>query len=203
MTPATSWKPGSAAQVDVTVSIPISSISSNIQVNTLGGNDLLTVDSSMVASGKPILYSGGDPTSGPPGDGLALSGPGVFADITHTFLNASDGTVSIDGYPVIYTGLEPVTDNLSASNRVFTFTGGPETVTLADSGAAGDSMSVISSTLGESVAFANPTGSLTVNLTNGADLLNVDSLDSMEAGPAPFNANLETTARAHGNFPST
>ncbi len=172
-----------------TVSTPISSISSNIQVNTLGGNDLLTVDSSVTTTAKPIFYSGGDPTSGPPGDALVLSGSGVFTDITHTFLSPSDGNVTIDGYPVVYTGLEPITDNLNVVNRVLTFTGGPETVTLANSGGAADMVSTISSTLAESVAFVNPTGSLTINL-NGGDTFNFNSLDSLEGGGGPFSADL-------------
>lgn len=173
-----------------TLTIPLAAISGDVVFNTMGGNDLLTVDSSMAASGKPITYNGGDPTSGPPGDALVLSGPGTFGTITHTFVSAADGSVNIAGYLVTYTGLEPVTDNLSATDRIFTFTGGAETVTLADSGAAGDTVSTISSTLGESVAFINPTGSLTINLTSGADVLNFGSLDSQEAGPAPFSANL-------------
>src|SRR6185503_15696897 len=101
-----------------------------------------------------------------------LSGPGIFTNITHSFVNAADGSVSIDGYLISYAGLEPVTDNLSATSRIFTFTSNAETVTLADSGAAGDTISTISSTLGESVTFVNPTSSLTVNLTNGADVFN-------------------------------
>ncbi|MBC7853148.1 MAG: hypothetical protein IAF94_06910, partial [Pirellulaceae bacterium] len=197
-------RPGTT-QVDAhTVIIPISSISSHIRVNTLAGNDLLTVDSSMVSTGKSIIFSGGDPTSGPPGDALVISGPGAFGNVTHSFTNAADGSVNIDGYVVSYTGLEPVTDVLTATTRTFTFTGVGETVTLADSGAAGDTMSVISSTQGESVTFANPTGTLTINLNTGTDILNFNSLDSMEAGPAALSADLNINGDGSEtvNFPS-
>ncbi|MFN0022201.1 MAG: beta strand repeat-containing protein, partial [Pirellulaceae bacterium] len=188
-----------------TVDTLVSSVASNVQVNTLDGNDLLTVDSSMVSTGKPITFNGGLPsTAGPPGDAMVLSGPGTFANVKHSFSNAADGSVDIGGYIIQYFGLEPVTDVLTATTRTFTFTGIGETVTLADSGAAGDTMSVISSTEGESVTFANPTGTLTINLTNGTDTLNFNSLDSMEAGPGVFSADLVINGDGSDivNFPS-
>jgi len=199
---------GSLSNGNKTLTIPLANPSapySAIIFNTNAGNDVLTVDSSMAASGKPITLNGGNPTSGPPGDAMVLSGPGTFANITHSFTNAADGSVNIDGYAVSYFGLEPVTDTITATSRTFTFTGIGEIVTLADSGAAGDTMSTISSTQGESVAFANPTGTLTVNLTSGTDTLNFNSLDSMEAGPAAFSADIFINGDGSDivNFPST
>ncbi|MDX1948441.1 MAG: LamG-like jellyroll fold domain-containing protein [Pirellulaceae bacterium] len=146
-----------------------------ISVNTAGGNDSLTLDFSLGNFGKQISYDGGNPTTGP-GDSLSLTGGGTFGSIAHTFTNASTGTIGISGNGLIsYTGLEPITDNLGATNRVFTFNGGAETVTLVD--AAGSAMT-IDSTLGESVTFANPTSSLTVNLGTGNDTLTISSVDA-------------------------
>ena len=64
---------------------------------------------------------------------------------------------------------------MSAVDRVFTFTGGAETITLAD--AAGANMT-IDSTLGEIVTFANPTGSLTINAGTGDDSVTISSVDA-------------------------
>ena len=98
--------------------------------------------------------------------------------MTHSFTNANDGSVVLAGAlvgTISYTGLEPVTDNLLADDRVFTFNGGAETIALTD--AAGASMT-IDSTLGESVTFANPTSSLTINAGTGNDIVTITSVDA-------------------------
>lgn len=183
--------PTIGTQVDANhVRVPRANFFGQVVVDTAQGNDLLTVDSSLVSSTRPVRYFGGPPSGGPPGDALVLSGPGTFSVIEHRFFNSANGVVLINGYPVEYFDLEPVTDSLLAGDRIFTFFGGSETVTLADAGAAGDTFSMISSTQGESVTFPNPTNSLTVNLNNGGDVLNVASLDSHEPGATPFDANL-------------
>ncbi len=65
-----------AIQVDpFTVNIPLSSVSNSITVDTLAGNDLLTLDFSgcgFIPSGG-ILYNGGTQT-GSPGDQLVIIG---------------------------------------------------------------------------------------------------------------------------------
>ena len=161
----------------------MASITGNIQFNTLAGDDSLTVNFS---GGNPIpsggiSYAGGDQTTT---DKLVLTG-GTTTSVTHSFTNANDGSVTLVGAlagTISYTGLEPVTDNLSATDRVFTFTGGAETITVTDDPAAG--FTAIDSTLGESVTFANPTGSLTINAGSGDDIVTITSVD------AAFNASL-------------
>lgn len=159
------------------VTVPLASITgSQILVDLLAGNDSLTVDLSTGNFSKSISYTAGNPTVAP-GDSLTLTG-GTFATITHTLTNATDGTIDITGNAQIsYTGLEPVIDNLSATDRVFTFTGGAETITVTDSGGA-DGKTTIDSTLGESVTFTNPTGSLTINAGTGDDTITISSLDA-------------------------
>ena len=132
------------------VTIPFASVSgSQILVNTLGGNDSLTIDLSLGNFSKTITYDGGTQTTS---DSLTVTGGGTFATVTHTATSASAGSIAITGNSTIsYLGLEPVTDNLSATDRVFTFTGGAETITLTD--AAGANMT-IDSTLSESITFA-------------------------------------------------
>ncbi|MCL4207616.1 MAG: VCBS repeat-containing protein, partial [Pirellulaceae bacterium] len=189
---------------DRTLTIPLASVTSTLVIDLAGGDDVLTVDFSgdnpIPAGG--IEFRGGDPTSGLPGDSLVLAkgtSSGLFDTITHTLVNPSDGSISLDpdgpgGTPasaVTYTGLEPVSDNLDADNRVFSFTGGAETITLTDVGGT-DGNSQIASTLGESVTFANPTASLTLQTTDstGADAIHVEGLD------AAFNADFIVAADA-------
>ncbi|NOX57091.1 MAG: hypothetical protein GXP27_22200, partial [Planctomycetes bacterium] len=175
----TTWSadldPGTAG----TQSLLVANITS-LTVSLGGGDDTLTLDFS---NGVPIpqtgtTYDGQTQTNS---DSLVLTG-GSVDGVTHRFDSASSGrvTVSISGtsYVVDYQGLEPITDNLAAANRVFDFTGGSETITLQDGGGAGQSY--IDSTLGESVTFANPTASLTLNAAAGLgpDTINLLSLDS-------------------------
>ncbi len=156
-----------------------------------GGGDQLTVNYVDDATSDgffnlPITFQGGNPTD-PPGDRLVISGAGAgpYNTITHNFTNLHDGSVDIaptgaGPHTVItYTGLEPITDNLSATNRVFNFNGGTETITLTT--AAGANMT-ISSTLGESVTFTNPTTSLTINAGTGNDNVVLTSVNPAYVG---------------------
>lgn len=152
--------------------------------NTIGllkggaGNDSLNLS---YTGGNPIPVGGltfnGEGNTGS-GDSITVGG-GSVTTITHTFTNANDGFINLDGRVVTYTGLEPITDSMSAVNRVFTFNGGTETITLAD--AAGANMT-IDSTASESVTFANPTGSLTINGGDGSDDLTITSMDAAYTG---------------------
>ncbi len=171
-----------ATQVDAnTVDVPLGAINGAIQVSTLDGSDTLTVDFS---GGNPITFLGIVYNGAAGGtDTLTVTG-GATTSVTHTLTNASDGSVTLAGAlagTIMYTGLEPVTDNLSAADRIFTFNGGSETITLVD--AAGPS-TTIDSTLGESVTFANPITSLTINAGTGDDIVTITSVD------AAYNATL-------------
>ena len=151
-----------------------------ITINGDDGDDTLTVN--YFGSGgfftTPITFNGNGETSG---DDIIILG-GSVDTVTHQFDSDNDGafTVGLGGQTqtTTYTGLEPVTDNLSATDRVFTFTGGAETITLSDDATSGDGISLIDSTLGESVAFVHPSGSLTINAGSGADTVNLTGLDS-------------------------
>ncbi|NOX54840.1 MAG: hypothetical protein GXP27_10460, partial [Planctomycetes bacterium] len=154
-----------------------------VTINGGAGDDTLTVNDPTVLPTGGLTFNGG--ANGVGGDSMVLATATVTA-VTHTFTNANDGSVDIDGTVINYTGLEPITDNLSATNRTFAFTGAGETITLGDDAGSGNGISQIDSTLGESVTFANPTGTLTINASagTGADTLNLQALDSN------FNANV-------------
>ncbi|MCM2374920.1 FG-GAP-like repeat-containing protein [Aporhodopirellula aestuarii] len=159
----------------LTHSFPLGSIS-DLTINGLDGSDTLTVDYS---GGNPVpaggvVFDGGSR----PGDvdSLTIFG-GSASMVTHTFLNPNDGSVDIDGSVVNYVGLEPITDDMNANDRVFNFDGGTETISLgADPNKAGANL--IDSSLGESVSFTNPIRSLTINSGDGDDVINITTLDS-------------------------
>ncbi|MCM2371630.1 dockerin type I domain-containing protein [Aporhodopirellula aestuarii] len=165
-----------------------SSTIDSLRVVGSDGDDTLVLDYSGGFIGTPIAFEGGGQST-TAGDSIELLGgdiDGAAADsITHTFINENDGSIAIDVGGVVatidYTGLEPVVDNLNAVNRVFTFTGGDETITLSDDGGAGDNINRIDSTLGESVLFVSPTNSLTVNAGTGTDAIVVSTLDTLYA----------------------
>lgn len=180
----------------------------SLTINGQTGNDTLTVDFS---DGNPIPaggleFHGGDPMSGSPGDTLVLergTSSGMFDTITHTLVNASDGSVRLDAdgpgsmpaSVITYTGLEPIGDNLDTADRIFSFTGGAETITLADVGGA-DGNTQLASTLGESITFGNPTRSLRIETTSGtgADAIYAQGLD------AAFDADFIVAADADDTF---
>jgi|GEM_PF-2946039 len=171
---------------------PASSISS-YTINAGDGDDSLYVNYG--GNGGvftfPVTFNGQGQV-GVPGDTLQVGG-GSATTVEHTFVSDSSGDIDIDGRVINYSGLEPIIDNMVAANRIFTFTGAAETVTLSDDGVASNEQSRIDSTLGEVVTFTNATLSLTINLTNGADVLNVEGLDSLEPVVAAYSADLTIT----------
>ncbi|MFO0821305.1 MAG: autotransporter-associated beta strand repeat-containing protein [Pirellulales bacterium] len=167
--------PGVTQVSNTVVHVPFASVTGEIQVDTLAGDDQLTVDFSLGDFSHSLIYNGGSQASS---DTLMLSGGGAFATVAHTFTNANEGSIAVAGNSTIsYTGLEPIADNLAAVDRTFSFNGGAETITVTD-GTAVDGKTQIDSTLGESVYFVNPTGSLTINAGSGDDVITVVSVDS-------------------------
>lgn len=167
-------------------------IGNSILINGNGNDNNLTVDTSIIQLGIDILYKGGAQKT-ETGDILTLDGSGKFDTIEHRFINENDGSVVFDNQTTVtYIGLEPVIDNLNVVNRIFSFTGAAETITLGDDLIANDGVSLIDSNLGESVTFTNPTASLRINTEalggSGADTIDVEGLDGL------FDANLNIVA---------
>lgn len=130
------------------------------------------------------LGDGDDSFNGGSDSDSIETGTGTVTSVTHTFVSNSDGSFAVDTETVNYTNLEPILDQLTATTRTFTFTGGAETISLTDDGSTGNSRSMIDSTLGEVVTFVDPSGSLTINAGSGSDTINLTGLDST------FDANL-------------
>lgn len=176
----TAQQVGGATRLTGTVSgvVPVplflTSITS-LNVNTAGGNDTFTAN----YTGGALPAINNDAGAGGL-DTLVLTGGGTFTTVTHNFTNANDGSVNITGTGTItYLGLDPITDNLSATNRIFNFNGGAETITFGDDGVLSNNISRIQSTLGELVDFVTPTTSLTVNTNVGPDTVNINFPDAL------------------------
>lgn len=155
---------------------------------TIGNDDLFIVD---FANGVPV------PTGGLTVNGLTqISGDslvirnGSATNIVYTATGANDGSVAIDGRLVNYTGLEPVTDDLTAVNRTFTIDPshtGDHQVRIARAG-TGTVIDSNGTNAFEKVTFTNPTGSLTVNTGNGNNSITVEALDVAFAASFTLNS---------------
>ncbi|MCB1088794.1 MAG: PD40 domain-containing protein, partial [Verrucomicrobiae bacterium] len=156
--------------------ILVSAVTGSIIVDTLGGDDTLTIDLGGGAITRNIVFNGG--TGGDDDLVILDSSDATFLAVTYSFANANDGSIQIAGQGLItYTGLEPITSTITATDVVLTFNGGAETITVSD-GTPGDGFMTVDSTLGESLSFAVPTGSLTINAGSGNDIINVTSVDA-------------------------
>ena len=107
-------------------SVPLASITGNITVNTLGGNDTLTtLDLSgcdFIPAGG-LTYNGGTQTS-TPGDKLVITG-GSQGTVTYNYTNANDGNIVMSNFgTVTYTGLEPITNSGTATDVIFNLPAG-------------------------------------------------------------------------------
>ncbi|APZ96389.1 right-handed parallel beta-helix repeat-containing protein [Fuerstiella marisgermanici] len=165
-----------------TVEVPVADItgSTGIVVDTLGGDDTLTINLDGGNFTKTITFAGGTQTTTPNGDSLILTGGGTFADTVFGFVNNSDGSIDITGNATItYTGLEPITSNVNATNVTLNYSNFEETITVTD---PGGNRTSVDSTVGEIVTFVNPTASITVNAGGGNDVITVTSLASTFAG---------------------
>ncbi|EMI16807.1 hypothetical protein RMSM_06269, partial [Rhodopirellula maiorica SM1] len=166
-----------ANEVDAnTVEIPITSLvgGGGIIVDSLGGDDTLTVDYSGGLFTEQITFDGGGQTTN--GDALILTGGGTFSDVTFNYTNNSDGSIEITGTSTItYTGLEPITSNVNATDVMLNYSTTAETISVTDAGSG--QTTVDSNVGGEATTFNNPSGTLTVNAGDtGVNVINVGGL---------------------------
>jgi len=158
----------------------------NTSVLTLNGSnddDTFVVDFS---GGNPIPVGGITVVGsgqGTVGDSIQLIS-GSHTTVTYSFINNNDGSIDIDGSVISYTGLEPIIDNTDAANRIFTYTGGAETITVRSVSAT---QTKVDSTLGEMVTFNNPTATMTINAGTGDDTILLYSLSSGWAATVTIN----------------
>src|SRR3989441_290641 len=140
----------------------------SLTINGSTDDDTLIVD---LGGGNPIPAGGIAYHGGGPGDHDALIlENGSPETIAYTFIDASSGTVAVDGAVITYTGLEPITDRIRTANRTFTFGPGADIITVT----LGTAQSTIASAgSSETVTFANPTTSLTIAAGAGNDTVTI------------------------------
>jgi Ca2+-binding RTX toxin-like protein len=166
----------------VTITSIDGSFAGDLTINAAAGNDSLSIDHD---AGENVTFNG---EAG--NDAIAFTGAAVTA-VTHIFDSASSGSTifdDADDTTIFYTGLEPISDNVAAVDRIFTFAASNDVITLGDDSNASDNTSRISSvSSSETVDFTNPTGSITINAGVGNDAITVNSLDSLFAGSVIVN----------------
>jgi hypothetical protein len=171
-----------------TITVPFTSVTgTQIQVNTLGGNDLLTVDYSLgsfsapAAGNKTIAYDGGSGSN-------TLAIKGTLASAAETFttggpghsgsLSLNDGTNPAE--TVTYVNLAPVDmTGSTVSNLVFNLPSGTGAA-LEDNGTTSQIRNTSGATF-ETTTFSDPTSSLTVNTGGGTNTITVAALPHFDA----------------------
>ncbi len=129
-------------------------------------NDTLVLDFS---GGNPIPVAGITFNGGTGVNTIELVN-GTASNVSDAFIDAHDGSITVDGATVTYTDLQPITDNLNAATRSFTFGNSANIVTMA----IGASQTTLSSAgTSESVTFANPTASLSLTTGSGDDQITI------------------------------
>ena len=133
-----------------------SSYAYTVTIEGTSGNDTLTVDLSggnlFPFTGGGLIFHGNDPTSGP-GDKLVITGGTNQGTTTYNYTSAHDGSVGMSNFfTVNYTGLEPITNDGTASNVVFNLPDGSG-ASLQDTGATRVGRSQRAECGGSPVAF--------------------------------------------------
>ncbi|MFM7039784.1 MAG: beta strand repeat-containing protein, partial [Planctomycetaceae bacterium] len=151
-------------------------LANGIVIKGGGGDDTLNLNLTGLTSVPTINFDGGAAGD----DALSVSGA-TTTTVTHSFTNASDGSITLAGTvagTINYLGLEPIIDNLSATDRVFTFSNVAQTIDLTDNGSAAGTNLFIDSTAGESVTFPNPSGSITIQGGSDVDTIEIESVNN-------------------------
>ncbi|MBK9527132.1 MAG: VCBS repeat-containing protein [Acidobacteria bacterium] len=160
-----------------------SSVTGSITVNTLGGNDTLTVNLSGCdfindGAGGGLFFNGGAAGD----DALNISGYSG-GTTTYNYVNANDGNIVMAGGTrtgtITYTGLEPIVNSGTAADVIFNLPAVLNVATLADDGVGGNGLSRVSGATFETTDFANPTSSLTINRGTVSDQLLVNAVPEL------------------------
>ncbi|MDC0175461.1 tandem-95 repeat protein [Planctomycetaceae bacterium] len=161
----------------------------SISVNGSNDDDALIVDLDgrdvALGIGADLVFNGnGDGTDN---DTLQIIN-GSASNITYSFDNATDGTITLDSSTIDFSGLDPIFDSLATDRRTFAFATTDDVVTLSDDGNSVSGLMTLSSVSSSgNVTFSNPDSSLSVFLGNGDDELTVVSLDDVFAGSLTLN----------------
>lgn len=170
---------GFLSNANHTLTVPLNSSYSSIQLLLAGGDDLVSID---LSGGDPIPVGGFSLDGGDGGhDALQILG-GNQGSVTYDYLNAHDGSIALSNFGLVtYAGLEPITNTGSATDVVFHLPAGTNAITLHDDGTPGNGLTRISGATFEQTDFTSPTGSMTIVRGGAADTLAVHSLPDFMA----------------------
>ncbi|HKI64387.1 MAG TPA: OmpA family protein, partial [Burkholderiales bacterium] len=127
-----------------------------------------------------ILEQGGSLSGyldgGPGGfDSMVIAG-GSAETVQYTATGPDSGFVQLGETTIEYRGLEPITDNSSAVNRVLSASASSDQITLMDGPASGQLTLQADNGTFESHTFAAPSASLRINAGDGDDTINLQTL---------------------------
>ena len=173
------------------------------------GNDILIID---FANGNPIPATNGvnydgQRESGGFDDKLMITG-GAQGTVDYNLDNATSGSVVMSNFGTVnFTSLTPISNTGSATDVNFNLPDSTNTMTLADDGTAGNTLSRLSATTFPQTDFANPSGSLTINAGTGNDTINVQGTGSgfgaaltIDGQLGTDTVNFQTTATTIGGL---
>ncbi|MGV3484666.1 MAG: Ig-like domain-containing protein [Planctomycetaceae bacterium] len=148
-----------------TVLIPFAAVAGpDLVINTLGGNDSLTVDFGLGNFSKQIRYQGGT-TASDRGNSLTLVG-GTFDNAVYNFTGQGRGNVDLSNNALItYTQLEPIRSEIQTIDSVLNYNDAAGTLTVTPFGIGGSGINVGSATA-ESISVVTPTQRLSINGAN-------------------------------------
>ncbi|HEX4996679.1 MAG TPA: LEPR-XLL domain-containing protein, partial [Terriglobia bacterium] len=118
-------------------------------------------------------------------DTLVMDG-GTFDSVTYTAFGPNSGTIERDGSLLRYDGLEPMVDLSIVANRIFNTSTGPDAAVLSDDGFGNY---IIAGPGFESLNFAAPTNSLTINLGTDGGALDTLTVNSFTAPGVDLTVN--------------
>ena len=142
----------------------------------LGGAD--NIDTFILEPGGSLS---GYLDGGPGGFDSMLIAGGSAQAVVYTATGPDSGFVQLGDNIVTYKGLEPITDNSDAVDRVLTTSAADDQMALSNDPAAGQFTLAADNGTFESVTFAAPSGSLTIDAGDGDDTLDLGGLGGLWA----------------------
>ena len=127
-------------------------------------------------------------------DSLIL-GAGTFGSVVYTVTGPQSGTIARDGDMLVYAGLEPIVDNTATTDRVISASNFTDNARLSDLGAQLKFESLDAIPTFESITFAKPTNSLTIDLGSDIGIPLISDTDKLEIQALNLNA------RSHRQWP--
>ena len=160
----------------------------NLNLNTLGGNDDVTLnDLSTVNDLSAISLDGGADT-----DALTINSSNLD-NLIITFNAGNSQTINLGSPSITHTNFESLNSTVVAGNLTFDInTNQVDNITLSDTGTNVDNRSILTSNNGsiQTTTFTSPTNLLTVTTGIADDIITLETLDTQ------FGANLTVSGEA-------